>query len=809
MNTPKPDRHTPPARTSRWSALLLALAATLAVPAARAVVGGAVPETAWVPTKTMAHDTRGAMHVAALRAGVPVRVAVSLQLRDRAALDALTADLAHGRTTHHLTSDEFLARHAPTQAQVQAVVAHLASSGFTNIEVAGNRLVVTAQGDAASVRAAFRADLHEYDVDGRRAYANVTAAQVPSHLSGTVLAVTGLQNVHRAHVTLKTPPPQGPGMVPQSISPITQTLFPSLYGAASMPVASGATIGVVTAGSMTQVVADLKAHAALVGWPVPPVTVIAVGQTGTDTSGQAEWDMDSQVALAAAGGTVRSMILYTATSFDDGDLMATFNRVVSDNKARAINVSLGECETDARDSGVLAADDQIFQAAVAQGQTFSVSSGDSGAYECGVSSTAQSYPGVSPYVMSIGGTRLGHNSTTYQGETAWSCTSASDCQQSASGGTGGGPSLVENAPSWQVSSGVLGASTKRGVPDIAFDGDPSSGALVYVSGSYQTIGGTSLAAPLFAGFWARIQSAHGNALPFPASTLYAGAATHATWFHDVTSGNNGFYSAATGWDNTTGYGSLQVGNFSTAFGTLPVANFSVRTSQLMAITTDLSGLSTGTITAHDWNFGDGGSHSTSVSPSHTYAAAGTYNITLKVTDSLGHTSTKVTPVTVSSTVVARDLIGNGGFETGVGMPWSISWGVLCTSSACAPEASHAGTGFLWFGGQGVAHTDWAEQTVTIPAGTTAATLAFYLKVESDDTGTVAHDLFRTQVVNPYGAVLKTFYAYSNLNRGSSYVLKSVDLTPWVGQTITVRFTGIENSSLVTSFLVDDVSLRIR
>jgi xanthomonalisin len=411
--------------------------------------------------------------------------------------------------------------------------------------------------------------------------------------------------------------------------------------------------------------------------------------------------------------------------------------------------------------------------------------------------------------MSIGGTRLNHNGAVYSSETAWSCTGSADCQQAASGGTGGGISITENAPAWQVSSGVLGASTKRGVPDISFDGDPASGAIVDVGGVYQTIGGTSLAAPIFTGFWARIQAAHGNTLAFPASTLYAGAAAHPTWFHDVTSGNNGFYSAAAGWDYTTGFGSLQVGNFSSAFGTLPVANFSTRTSQLLAIFTDLSGLSTGTITAHDWNFGDGGSHSTSTSPSHTYAAAGTYNVTLKITDSLGRTSTKTIPVTVSSTVTARDLIVNGGFETGSGMPWGTSWGVLCTSAACAPEASHAGTGFLWFGGQGVAHTDWAEQTVTIPAGTVSATLSYWLKVESSDTGTVAHDLFRTQVVNPYGSVLKSYYAYSNLNRGGSYLQKSFDLTPWVGQTVTVRFVGIENGSITTSFLVDDVTLKIR
>ena len=156
---------------------------------------------------------------------------------------------------------------------------------------------------------------------------------------------------------------------------------------------------------------------------------------------------------------------------------------------------------------------------------FSVSSGDSGAYECGATAgKAQSYPAVSPYVMAIGGTTLSSSGGTWQGETVWSCTSASSCQQSSSGGAGGGPSLTENAPSWQTAAGVLGSSTKRGVPDISFDASPSSGALVLVNGTNAQIGGTSLAAPLWAGFWTRIQAAHGNSLPFPAATIYQGAA---------------------------------------------------------------------------------------------------------------------------------------------------------------------------------------------------------------------------------------------------------------------------------------------
>lgn len=293
---------------------------------------------------------------------------------------------------------------------------------------------------------------------------------------------------------------------------------------------------------------------------------MTVGSASTDTSGVDEWNMDTQDALAAAGGTIKQMILYTANTLSDADLTNTYNKAVSDNVAKTINVSLGECETDAQSSGIMASNDQIFQTAVAQGQTFSVSSGDSGAYECGGSSTSQSYPSVSPYVISVGGTLLNTSGTTWTSETVWACTSSANCQQSSSGGAGGGPSLTEAAPSWQTAAGVLGSSTKRGAPDVAFDASPNSGALVIVNGTSSQIGGTSLAAPLFTGFWARVQSMNNNTLAFPASAIYQKAAANPTMFHDVTSGSNGGYTAKTGWDYASGYGSLNVANFATVMG---------------------------------------------------------------------------------------------------------------------------------------------------------------------------------------------------------------------------------------------------
>jgi pseudomonalisin len=552
-------------QASSRSGLRMKLLPALVLAALTASAHAATAE-AWVATTTKAHDPLNAVHVAQLRDGEQVDIVVSLKLRNKTGLDALTAKLMSGAAgVKPLTSAEFLANYAPTAAQAQSVVDYLRAQGFVDIEVAPNNLIVSATGGAGSIRSAFKADLHEYEVDGRRAYANVTDAEVPAHLGNTVLGVVGLQTVNLMHTFARRIEPEATSpQATASITGISPQNFPAIYGASSLASASTATIGIITQGSVTQTITDLKAFAAAVGYPVPTVVTTVVGTASTDTSGVDEWNMDTQTSLAAAGGTIKQMILYNVNSLSDANLTKGYNKAVTDNLAKAINVSLGGCETS--EKSVEATQDAIFQTAVAQGQVFSVSSGDSGAYECGSSGgKVQSYPAVSPYVMAIGGTTLtttGGN--TWSAETVWSCTSASKCQQTSSGGAGGGPATTETAPSWQTAAGVLGTSTKRGVPDISFDASPYSGALVRVNGSNVQIGGTSLSAPLWTGFWSRIQSVHGNTLAFPASKLYSGAAANPGWFHDITSGSQG-YSAATGWDYASGYGSVLISAFSASF----------------------------------------------------------------------------------------------------------------------------------------------------------------------------------------------------------------------------------------------------
>lgn len=151
----------------------------------------------------------------------------------------------------------------------------------------------------------------------------------------------------------------------------------------------------------------------------------------------------------------------------------------------------------------------------------------------------------------------------------------------------------------------------------------------------------------------------------------------------------------------------------------------------------------------------------------------------------------------------KQLILNGGFESG-SSSWKASSGVITSD---ASQASHGGSYKAWLNGYGAVHTDTLYQQVAIPSTATSATLSFWLKVDSDETTTTqAYDTLKVQIRNSSGTVLATLTTYSNLNKGSTYLQKTFDLSSYKGQTIRIYFLGVEGSVTATSFLVDDVSL---
>ena len=562
----------------------------------------------------------------------PVHIEVALKMRDRAGLDSYIASAANAERVTGvrpmLSTDEVMQRHAPTDDQVKAVVDFLTSAGFKNVVVADNRMLVSADGTADVAQAAFQTSLARVTrKDGSGAIANTSPVHIPASLQGIVLAVLGLQDVHRPHVMSQVL--NGPQ--PQAVTGHFPNEFSSIYSGTGVATGAGVTVGIITQGKLTQTITDLNSFTAAHGFATVTTQTVNTGGTSNDTSGIGEWNLDSQDVVGMAGGQVGKIIFYNEPTLANSALTANINTAVTANAAKIINMSLGECETDAHSDGSDAADDQLFATAVAQGQTFSISTGDSGADECGDGGTKAGNPANSPYVVAVAGTTLNASTSAWTSETVWS-------------GSGGSQSTIEPKPSWQT----LWSGTKRGVADVAFDADPNSGAKVIVSGGSQQIGGTSLAAPIFSGMWARVIAVKGTAVGFAGPIIYQLPAGD---FHDVTSGSNGI-SAGPGYDLASGRGSMilssAIGHIGGGGGgnVAPVANFSFTTSALVANFTDSSTDSDGTISSRSWNFGDGAT-STATSPSHTYAAAGTYSVSLTVTDNGGATNTKTSSVTVS------------------------------------------------------------------------------------------------------------------------------------------------------------------
>ncbi|MFJ9709078.1 hydrolase [Streptomyces sp. NPDC101234] len=159
----------------------------------------------------------------------------------------------------------------------------------------------------------------------------------------------------------------------------------------------------------------------------------------------------------------------------------------------------------------------------------------------------------------------------------------------------------------------------------------------------------------------------------------------------------------------------------------------------------------------------------------------------------------------TGTCTSAQLLGNNGFESG-NTTWSATSGVITNSSS---ESARTGSYYAWLDGYGSSHTDTLSQSVTIPSACTTAALSFYLHIDTAETSTsTAYDTLKVQVLNSSGTVLGTLATYSNLNAASGYTQRSFSLASYAGQTVTLKFTGAEGSTLQTSFVIDDTALNV-
>ena len=189
------------------------------------------------------------------------------------------------------------------------------------------------------------------------------------------------------------------------------------------------------------------------------------------------------------------------------------------------------------------------------------------------------------------------------------------------------------------------------------------------------------------------------------------------------------------------------------------------------------------------------------------AAAGTSTITINASGGGVSHSTTIS-LTISTGGTTTQILGNPGFENGSTntAPWTLTSGVINNSTS---EPPHSGSWDAWLDGYGTTHTDTALQQVTISSTATAATLTFFLHIDTAETSTTtAFDTLTVQVRNSSGTVLSTLATFSNLNHNTGYSQKSFNLLSFKGQTIQIFFKGVEDSTLQTSFVLDDVNLNV-
>ena len=188
--------------------------------------------------------------------------------------------------------------------------------------------------------------------------------------------------------------------------------------------------------------------------------------------------------------------------------------------------------------------------------------------------------------------------------------------------------------------------------------------------------------------------------------------------------------------------------------------------------------------------------------SGTPTTAGTYSVTATATSSGGSSSGSTSftfTVSGGGGGCSGQRLGNPGFETGSASPWTSSAGVVDSS---ASQPARSGSWKAWLDGYGSTHTDTLSQSVSIPSGC-GATLSFYLHIDSAETTTsTAYDKLTVKIGTT------TLATYSNLNKAAGYTLRSFNVSAFAGQTVTIGFTGTEDSSLQTSFVIDDTALNL-
>ncbi len=531
-----------------------------------------------------------------------------------------------------VTPEQFGQQFGPADSDIQAVTSWLQEHGFAIAQVNKGRTLIEFSGTAAQVQKAFHTPIQKYMVKGEAHWANASNPEIPDALAPVVAGVNSLHNFYKK-IQLGLSPERGrlttnPGAQPQvTFSNGTHALGPAdyrvLYNAALTLAqgidGQGQTIAVVARSNLYAGGQDVYDFRNIFGGFGGGLNIILNGPDPGDLGGgeEAEATLDATWAGVMAPNALVDFVVSAGTNATDGIFLSE-SYIIDNNLAPVMTESFGGCESGIPDAEAQAISAMAEQAA-AQGITYILSSGDSGAEGCDNQSQSVATGPISvsvlastPFNVAVGGTQFNENGKastywktvngsdglsvkSYIPENVWneSCTTA-QCNTNANIlAGGGGASTIFSKPSWQ--SGVAGIPSDgaRDLPDVSLSAAGHDPYLLCYEGSCQTgfvatVFGTSASAPSFAGIMALVNQKTGSRQGQANYVLYRLAAAEnlsqcnaskttalpaATCiFNDVTVGNNAVpgeagygspgakYKSTVGYDLATGLGSVNVQN---------------------------------------------------------------------------------------------------------------------------------------------------------------------------------------------------------------------------------------------------------
>jgi uncharacterized repeat protein (TIGR01451 family) len=530
-----------------------------------------------------------------------VDLSIGLPLRNRVSLTNLLDQMYDPNSAnyeHYLSPQQFTEHFAPSEQDYQAVVQFARKNGLKVTRTHANRMLVDVSGRAADVEKAFGVTLNRYQhpTENREFFAPDRDPSVPAGLQ--IQDIGGLDNYRRPYPHYHLKPGTTPVALPTSAPKTKADAVKSNATTGSGP--SGDYIGddfrrayvpgtTLNGGGQTVALvqfdgyfaSDIAAYETLAGRPnVPLQNVLIDGFSGvpTGSGGEIEVSLDIEMVISMAPA-ISKIILYEGDPFNfhPNDVL---NQIAVDNSARQVSSSWGWT------GGPNLTTDQIFQQMALQGQTYFDATGDSDAFRPGDVDNpfTVNEPSSNPYITQVGATTLSMTGAgaTYASETVWNWGVSLGAAFDGIGSSGGFSSFYA-IPSWQTNIFMPsrgGSTIFRNLPDVAMTGDD---VLVIADSGFlfPGTGGTSCAAPLWAGFTALINqqaAANGHApVGFINPALYAIATStnYLNCFHDTTTGNNEWtgssnsFPARPGYDLCTGLGTPSGTNLINALLAVP------------------------------------------------------------------------------------------------------------------------------------------------------------------------------------------------------------------------------------------------